>query len=151
MSARERARPTACRGRLESPRRRARLAEDTRAQPLSIGRGQCECRPQTGHLAGTAEDIAYTNLSTGVHGYYLNPSIVAAGLDPTNLRRSRQDHLLVAGRTRGKIEEVACGAAAQLTTDYIEANGIKLPLRWRAFAAGANRRPVPNCLLWQST
>ncbi|HYE51877.1 MAG TPA: nitronate monooxygenase family protein [Azospirillaceae bacterium] len=32
-----------------------------------------------------AEDIVYTNLFTGVHGNYLRPSIVAAGLDPDNL------------------------------------------------------------------
>ena len=32
-----------------------------------------------------AEDIVYTNLFTGVHGNYLRPSIVNAGLDPENL------------------------------------------------------------------
>ncbi|MCB2097886.1 MAG: nitronate monooxygenase [Parvularculaceae bacterium] len=32
-----------------------------------------------------ADDIVYTNLFTGVHGNYLNPSIIAAGLDPENL------------------------------------------------------------------
>jgi nitronate monooxygenase len=32
-----------------------------------------------------AEDIVYTNLFTGVHGNYLKPSIVTAGLDPDNL------------------------------------------------------------------
>ncbi|MDD3443835.1 MAG: nitronate monooxygenase family protein [Zavarzinia sp.] len=31
------------------------------------------------------EDIVYTNLFTGVHGNYLRPSIVNAGLDPDNL------------------------------------------------------------------
>jgi nitronate monooxygenase len=34
---------------------------------------------------GTAQDIVYTNLFTGVHGNYLRPSIVAAGLDPEHL------------------------------------------------------------------
>jgi nitronate monooxygenase len=34
---------------------------------------------------GSAEDIVYSNLFTGVHGNYLRPSIVAAGLDPDNL------------------------------------------------------------------
>jgi nitronate monooxygenase len=37
---------------------------------------------------GTASDIVYTNLFTGVHGNYLKPSIVAAGLDPDNLPES---------------------------------------------------------------
>jgi len=31
------------------------------------------------------EDILYSNLFTGVHGNYLRPSVVAAGLDPENL------------------------------------------------------------------
>lgn len=35
-----------------------------------------------------AEDIVYTNLFTGVHGNYLRPSIVAAGLNPDNLPES---------------------------------------------------------------
>jgi nitronate monooxygenase len=36
-------------------------------------------------VAGSADDIIYSNLFTGVHGNYLRPSIVAAGLDPDNL------------------------------------------------------------------
>jgi len=35
-----------------------------------------------------AQDIVYTNLFTGVHGNYLRPSIVNAGLDPDNLPES---------------------------------------------------------------
>jgi nitronate monooxygenase len=35
-----------------------------------------------------AEDIVYSNLFTGVHGNYLKPSIVAAGMDPENLPES---------------------------------------------------------------
>ena len=35
-----------------------------------------------------AGDIVYTNLFTGVHGNYLKPSIIAAGLDPDNLPES---------------------------------------------------------------
>jgi nitronate monooxygenase len=34
------------------------------------------------------DDIVYTNLFTGVHGNYLRPSIVKAGLDPDNLPKS---------------------------------------------------------------
>ena len=33
----------------------------------------------------TGEEIVYTNLFTGVHGNYLKPSLVLAGLDPENL------------------------------------------------------------------
>src|SRR3546814_288209 len=35
-----------------------------------------------------ARDIVYSNLFTGVHGNYLRPSIVAAGLDPDALPES---------------------------------------------------------------
>lgn len=37
---------------------------------------------------GYADDIVYTNLFTGVHGNYLRPSIIAAGLDPDHLPES---------------------------------------------------------------
>ena len=40
---------------------------------------------KTAIVEGRAEDIVYSNLFTGVHGNYLRPSIVAAGLDPDNL------------------------------------------------------------------
>ena len=41
-------------------------------------------------VESSADDIVYSNLFTGVHGNYLKPSIVAAGLDPDNLEVS--DH-----------------------------------------------------------
>jgi nitronate monooxygenase len=34
---------------------------------------------------GSADDIIYSSLFTGVHGNYLKPSIIAAGLDPDHL------------------------------------------------------------------
>ncbi len=36
----------------------------------------------------SADDIVYTNLFTGVHGNYLKPSIINAGMDPNNLPES---------------------------------------------------------------
>jgi nitronate monooxygenase len=39
-------------------------------------------------VEGSAEDIVYSNLFTGVHGNYLKPSIRRAGLDPENLEQS---------------------------------------------------------------
>lgn len=36
----------------------------------------------------SASDIVHTNLITGVHGNYLKPSLIAAGLDPDNLPTS---------------------------------------------------------------
>jgi nitronate monooxygenase len=41
-----------------------------------------------GIVEGSAEDIVYTNLFTGVHGNYLRASIVNSGLDPDNLPQS---------------------------------------------------------------
>ncbi|WP_296595934.1 nitronate monooxygenase family protein [Phenylobacterium sp.] len=39
-------------------------------------------------VASSGDDIVYSNLFTGVHGNYLKPSIVAAGMDPDNLPQS---------------------------------------------------------------
>ncbi len=36
-------------------------------------------------VSSAAKDIVYSNLFTGVHGNYLAPSVVAAGMDPNNL------------------------------------------------------------------
>jgi nitronate monooxygenase len=36
----------------------------------------------------SGEDIVYSNLFTGIHGNYLRPSIIAAGMDPDNLPQS---------------------------------------------------------------
>jgi nitronate monooxygenase len=36
-------------------------------------------------VESAADDILYTNLFTGVHGNYLKPSVIKAGLDPENL------------------------------------------------------------------
>ena len=39
-------------------------------------------------VESSADDILYSNLFTGVHGNYLRPSVIAAGLDPENLPQS---------------------------------------------------------------
>lgn len=39
-------------------------------------------------VEGSSDDIVYSNLFTGVHGNYLRPSIIAAGLDPEHLPES---------------------------------------------------------------
>ncbi len=36
----------------------------------------------------TSDDIIYSNFFTGVHGNYLKPSIIAAGIDPDHLEKS---------------------------------------------------------------
>jgi nitronate monooxygenase len=49
-----------------------------------------------------AKDIIYTNLFTGVHGNYLKPSLVAAGLDPDNLPVSDPSAMNFGDMTDGK-------------------------------------------------
>jgi nitronate monooxygenase len=39
-------------------------------------------------VESSGDDIVYSNLFTGVHGNYLRPSIIKAGLDPDNLPQS---------------------------------------------------------------
>jgi nitronate monooxygenase len=49
-----------------------------------------------------ASDIVYTNLFTGVHGNYLKPSIVAAGLNPETLETSDPSKMDFAALAQGK-------------------------------------------------
>jgi nitronate monooxygenase len=49
-----------------------------------------------------ADDIVYSNLFTGIHGNYLKPSIVAAGLDPDALATSDPSKMDFAALTEGK-------------------------------------------------
>jgi nitronate monooxygenase len=51
---------------------------------------------------GTAQDIVYTNLFTGVHGNYLRRSIENAGLDPDNLPESDPSKMDFGGNTAAK-------------------------------------------------
>ena len=49
-----------------------------------------------------AEDIVYSNLFTGVHGNYLKPSIVAAGMDPDSLPTSDPSKMSFGTDTSGE-------------------------------------------------
>ncbi|WP_434711995.1 nitronate monooxygenase family protein [Rhizobium sp. YTUHZ045] len=53
---------------------------------------------------GAASDIVYSNYFTGVHGNYLKPSIIAAGMDP--------DNLPVAGPSKMDFDQATGGAKA---------------------------------------
>ena len=88
---------------------------------------------------GHADDIVYSNLFTGVHGNYLRPSIVAAGLDPDNLPESDPSKMDFGsggntdakawkdiwgcGQGIGALTEVlsTAGLVDQLTRDYVAA------------------------------
>lgn len=83
-----------------------------------------------------SDDIVYSNLFTGVHGNYLKPSIVAAGLDPDNLPQSDPSKMNFGGDAKkawkdiwgcgqgiGAITEVATTAnmVARLKREYLVA------------------------------
>jgi nitronate monooxygenase len=52
---------------------------------IATEEANADARYKQAIVDGTAGDIIYSNLFTGVHGNYLRASIVAAGLDPDNL------------------------------------------------------------------
>lgn len=55
-----------------------------------------------GIVAGSAKDIVYSSLFTGVHGNYLRASIERAGLDPDNLPESSPDAMSFGGASGAK-------------------------------------------------
>lgn len=75
---------------------------------------------------GTADDIVYTNLFTGVHGNYLKPSIVNAGLDPNNLPESDPSKMNFGNASAKAWKDIwGCGQgigaikAVRSTSDYV--------------------------------
>lgn len=59
---------------------------------------------------GNSDDIVYSNLFTGVHGNYLKPSIVAAGLDPNNLPESDPSKMNFGGDAKKAWKDIwGCG------------------------------------------
>jgi nitronate monooxygenase len=85
---------------------------------------------------GSADDIVYSNLFTGVHGNYLKPSIRAAGLDPDNLPVSDPSKMNFssgstkawkdiwgAGQGLSAVKEIlpAAELIARLQREYVEA------------------------------
>jgi nitronate monooxygenase len=55
---------------------------------IATAEARAEEAYKRGIVEGSAEDIVYTNLFTGVHGNYLKKSIIDAGLDPDALPES---------------------------------------------------------------
>ena len=94
---------------------------------------------------GNSDDIVYSSLFTGVHGNYLRPSIVAAGMDPDNLPEGDVKTMNFAsgdgskakawkdiwggGQGIGAVTEVTSTAAlvARLKREYDEARARLLP------------------------
>ncbi len=87
-------------------------------------------------VAGSSDDIVYSNLFTGVHGNYLKPSIIAAGMDPDNLPVSDPSKMNFGGDAKkawkdiwgcgqgiGAIDKVmpAAELVARLKREYVQA------------------------------
>jgi nitronate monooxygenase len=86
-------------------------------------------------VAGSAEEIVYSSLFTGVHGNYLRSSIIAAGLDTENLAEGNAATMNFASNTKawkdiwgagqgiGAVTAVApaAEAVARLAREYAEA------------------------------
>ncbi|MBD9391587.1 nitronate monooxygenase family protein [Acidovorax sp. ACV01] len=75
----------------------------------------------------SSDDIVYSNLFTGVHGNYLRPSIVAAGLDPENLPTSDPSKMNFGGGAAKAWKDIwGCGQgigainAIRSTSDYVD-------------------------------
>jgi nitronate monooxygenase len=61
-------------------------------------------------VAGSSDDIVYSNLFTGVHGNYLAPSIRAAGMDPDNLPESDPSTMNFGGDSKKAWKDIwGCG------------------------------------------
>ncbi|MEO8060580.1 MAG: nitronate monooxygenase family protein [Burkholderiales bacterium] len=61
-------------------------------------------------VAGSSDDIVYSNLFTGVHGNYLKASISAAGLDPEHLPESDPSKMNFGGDAKKAWKDIwGCG------------------------------------------
>ncbi|WP_220813516.1 NAD(P)H-dependent flavin oxidoreductase [Pseudomonas paralcaligenes] len=89
----------------------------------------------------SSDDIVYSNLFTGVHGNYLKPSIIAAGLDPNALAQSDPSQMNFGGDAKKAWKDIwGCGQGigsisrvqavaqyvAQLKREYTEAKAALL-------------------------
>lgn len=80
---------------------------------------------------GNSDDIVYTNLFTGVHGNYLKPSIVAAGLDPEKLPESDPSQMNFGGDAAKAWKDIwGCGQGIG-AVDKVQGAG-ELVQQWQA-------------------
>lgn len=78
-------------------------------------------------VAGSSDDIVYSNFFTGVHGNYLAPSIIAAGMDPRHLPEADPGKMNLGGDVAAKAwkDIWGCGQGigavtqVQSTADYV--------------------------------
>jgi nitronate monooxygenase len=89
-----------------------------------------------------AEDIAYTNLFSGVHGNYLRGSIARAGLDPDNLPEADKSKMNFGGNAAAKAWKDIWGAGQSVSGIHAVESVSKLvdqlELEYRAALAQMN-------------
>ncbi|MCW1381763.1 nitronate monooxygenase family protein [Novosphingobium sp. KCTC 2891] len=112
-----------------------------------------EARAQEGYknaiVEGRADDIIYSNLFTGVHGNYLRPSIVAAGLDPDNLPVSdpSQMNFGSGGNTEAKAWKDIWGSGQGIgaihAVEPVEARVARFEAEYREAAAALAENTAP--------
>jgi nitronate monooxygenase len=90
-------------------------------------------------VAGTSDDIIYSNYFTGVHGNYLRPSIIAAGLDPDHLPHSDASKMNFAGGGTAKAwkDIWGCGQGIGAVKQVLPAQELVARLRREYHAARA--------------
>ncbi len=90
-------------------------------------------------VAGDSDAIVYSNLFTGVHGNYLAPSIVAAGLDPDNLPESDPSKMNFGGDAKKAWKDIwGCGQGIGAIDRVMPAR--ELIARWRGEYQTARQR-----------
>lgn len=91
-------------------------------------------------VESSAEDIVYTSLFTGVHGNYLRPSIVAAGLDPDTLPESDPSKMDFGGDRPAKAwkDIWGCGQGISAVKAIVSVADLADRLEWEYRAARAD-------------
>jgi nitronate monooxygenase len=97
----------------------------------------------------TSDDIVYTNLFTGVHGNYLKPSIVNAGLDPSNLPQSDPSKMDFAsgGNMEAKAWRDIWGCGQGIAAIHDAPSAAELIARLASELAEAQRALAAKCSL----
>lgn len=99
-------------------------------------------------VESAADDIVYSNLFTGVHGNYLRPSIVRAGMDPDNLAVSDPSAMNFGsgGNTEAKAwkDIWGCGQGIGAVKAVLPAGELVARLRREYMAAKARLVGVPT-------
>ncbi|NDY90721.1 NAD(P)H-dependent flavin oxidoreductase [Ideonella livida] len=86
-----------------------------------------------------SDDIVYSNLFTGVHGNYLKPSIVAAGLDPEQLPQSDPSRMNFGGDAKKAWKDIwGCGQGIGAVQAVVPAQALVERLR-REYAQARQR------------